>query len=69
MLFIQLKHDEIMQKVEIDKQLRVEKLRFETEQAKLALEQHRLELIKNGTIISDYSVDFTKPQTQSHVCN
>lgn len=58
MLLIQLKHDEIMQKAEIDKQLMVEKLRFETEQAKLALEQHRLELIKSGMIISDCSVGF-----------
>lgn len=52
-LMFQLKHDEMMQKAETDKQLKVETLCFETEQAKLPLEPHRLELIKNGTLISD----------------
>lgn len=56
MLILQLRHDEVMQKAEIEKQLHVEKLHFETEQAKIALEQHRLELIKDGTLTSDRSV-------------
>lgn len=34
----------------------MEKLRFETVQAKIALEQHGLELIKDRTLTSDCSV-------------
>lgn len=36
----------------------VEKMRFETEQAKLALEQHQLELIQSGALSSDCSGDY-----------
>lgn len=56
MLMLQLKHEEMIKKAEIEKQLMVEKLRFETEQAKLNLQQYRLDLIKSDRVAEGFDV-------------
>lgn len=60
MLLLQLKHDKIKQQAEIEKQLAVEKLRYQTEQAKLSLQQYKLDLIKSGKFIADRSVELER---------
>ncbi len=57
MLMLQLKHDEMIKKAEIEKQLAVEKLRYQTEQTKLSLQQYKLDLIKSGQLVTDGSVE------------
>lgn len=56
MLMLQLQHDKMKHDAEIEKQLAVEKLRFQAELAKVALEQYKLDLIKSGKLRSDSSV-------------
>lgn len=53
MLMLQLKHEEMIKKAEAEKQLMVEKLHFEMEQAKLNLQQYRLDLIKSGKLATN----------------
>lgn len=55
-LKLQLEHDK-MRQVEIEKQLAIEKLRFQTEQAKLQLQQYKLDLMKSGKLIGDGSFE------------
>jgi len=50
MLVLQLDHDKLKQRAEIEKQLAVERLRVQTEEAKLALQQCRLDLIRSGKV-------------------
>ncbi|XP_030294105.1 uncharacterized protein LOC115594274 [Sparus aurata] len=55
LLLLQLEHDKIMKTAEMDKQIAVEKLRYQTEQTKLSLEQSRLELLKGGSSVAGVS--------------
>ncbi|CAL8310705.1 unnamed protein product [Gadus morhua 'NCC'] len=48
LLLLQLEHAKTLKSVEIEKQIAVEKLRYQTEQAKLSVEQSRLELLRAG---------------------
>ena len=55
-LKLQLEHDKLRQ-VEIEQQLAIERLRFQTEQAKLQLQQYRLDLMKSGKSFGDGSFE------------
>uniref|UniRef100_A0A3B4TE40 Gypsy retrotransposon integrase-like protein 1 n=1 Tax=Seriola dumerili TaxID=41447 RepID=A0A3B4TE40_SERDU len=55
-LKMQLEHDK-MRQVEIEKQLAIEKLRFQTEQAKLQFQQNTLDLMKSGKSMGDGSFE------------
>lgn len=57
LLLLQLERDQ-MRQTETEKQFAIEKLRHQTEQAKLSLQQYKLDLIKSGKSVSEGSVDF-----------
>ena len=50
LLMLQLDHDKFKLKAELEKELAVERMRQQTEQAKLEMEQSRLTLIKEGKL-------------------
>lgn len=54
---LQLERDKKKQKAEIEKQLAVEKLCYQTEQAKFSIQQYKLHLIKSGKLVADGSVE------------
>ena len=64
MLLLQLEHDKVKQRTEIEKQIAIEKMHCEMEQAKLSLQKSRLELIKSGEMV-DESVDGLLPPPES----
>lgn len=60
LLLLQLQHEKIQQQAEIEKQL-VEKLHQQTEQAKLNLQQYRLDLIGSVTLVAEVDVELGSP--------
>lgn len=56
LLLLQLEHDKFKLKAETEKQLAVERLRQQTEQAKSGVEQARLQLIKEGKLLAGSEV-------------
>lgn len=52
LFMLQLEHDKFKLRVEVEKELEVEKMRQRTEQAKLEMEQARLEVIKEGKLLA-----------------
>ncbi len=55
LLMLQLEHDKLIKAAEIEKQLAADKLRYQTEQTKLSLQQYRFDLIKSGKPVTDVS--------------
>lgn len=68
MLLLQLEHDKLKQRTKIEKQIAIEKMCCEMEQAKLSLQRCRLDLITNGKMV-DGSVDVgMSPPPESPEC-
>ncbi|XP_036974481.1 uncharacterized protein LOC119030758 [Acanthopagrus latus] len=65
MLLLQLEHEKVKQRTEIEKQIAIEKMPCEMEQAKLSLQRSRLELIRSGKMV-DESV--LSPPSESSEC-